>query len=124
MPVNTSPGTERKGCTQEELESAKKHNCPDCYPCQMCNDDKCKLCLLQRTGKSKKGNKFTVELFDHQIVFLYRLANDIRATAGVSIKRAEIIRALIGALEESGVDVTTAMSEADLKTMLISLMRR
>jgi hypothetical protein len=30
----------------------KKHPCPDCYQCQWCSDDRCRLCL--KTGCGKK----------------------------------------------------------------------
>jgi hypothetical protein len=62
--------------------------------------------------------KVTVVLLNLQIVFLDRLASDIREKTGAAIKRAEIIRALIDALVESGMDLTAAGSEAELKALL------
>jgi hypothetical protein len=58
----------------------------------------------------------SVVLFDRQITQLDRLATDIRGKTGKVVNRAEIIRALIDGLIESGLDVTAAGSEADLRT--------
>jgi len=57
----------------------------------------------------------SVVLFDRQIVHLDRLGTDIRGTTGKALNRAEIIRALIDGLIDSGMDVTTIASEADLR---------
>ena len=33
---------------------AKKHNCRDCFACQMCSDERCEQCLKKaRTGGRK-----------------------------------------------------------------------
>ena len=60
-------------------------------------------------------SKVSVVLFDRQIVHLDRLATDIRGKSGKVINRAEIIRALIDGLIDSGMDVTRSGSEADLR---------
>jgi hypothetical protein len=57
-------------------------------------------------------------LFDRQIVHLDRLATDIRGRSGKVLNRAEIIRALIDGLIDSGMDVTGTASEADLRARL------
>ena len=54
-------------------------------------------------------------LFDRQILHLDRLATDIRGKSGKVINRAEIIRALIDGLIDSGMDITGSGSEADLR---------
>jgi hypothetical protein len=54
-------------------------------------------------------------LFDRQINQLDRLSIDIRGKSGKPLNRAEIIRALIDGLIDSGMDVTTSASEADLR---------
>ena len=59
--------------------------------------------------------KVTVVLFNRQIVFLDRLAANIRAQSGAAISRAQLIRALLDAVADADVDLTTATSEADLK---------
>lgn len=60
-------------------------------------------------------SKVSVVLFDRQIVHLDRLAIDIRGRSGKVLNRAEIIRALIDGLIDSGLDVTATGSEADLR---------
>jgi hypothetical protein len=60
-------------------------------------------------------SKVSVVLFDRQIVHLDRLATDIRGKSGKVINRAEIIRALIDGLIDSGMDITTSGSETDLR---------
>jgi hypothetical protein len=60
-------------------------------------------------------SKVSVVLFDRQIVHLDRLATDIRGRSGRVLNRAEIIRALIDGLIDSGMDVTSTGSEADLR---------
>jgi hypothetical protein len=56
-----------------------------------------------------------VVLFDRQVLHLDRLATDIRGKSGKLLNRAEIIRALIDGLLDSGMDITAAVSEADLR---------
>ena len=54
-------------------------------------------------------------LFDRQISHLDRLKTGRRSKDGKVLNRAEIIRALIDGLLDSGMDVATATSEADLR---------
>lgn len=64
--------------------------------------------------------KVTVVLFNRQIVFLDRLAANIRAQSGAAISRAQLIRALLDAVADADVDLTTATSEMDLKATLLA----
>ena len=68
--------------------------------------------------------KVTVVLFNRQIVFLDRLAANIRAQSGAAISRAQLIRALLDAVADSDVELTSAMSEADLKATLLARLGR
>src|SRR3954465_4782721 len=68
--------------------------------------------------------KVTVVLFNRQIVFLDRLAANIRAQSGAAISRAQLIRALLDAVTDADIDLTSSMSEADLKATLLSRLRR
>jgi hypothetical protein len=63
-------------------------------------------------------SKVSVVLFDRQILHLDRLSVDIRGRNGKVLNRAEIIRALIDGLIDSGMDITGAASEADLRGRL------
>jgi hypothetical protein len=60
-------------------------------------------------------SKVSVVLFDRQIACLDEYGNGRRRKKGKSLNRAEIIRALIDALIESGMDIAAATSEADLR---------
>jgi hypothetical protein len=60
-------------------------------------------------------SKVSVVLFDRQVLHLDRLATDIRGKSGKLLNRAEIIRALIDGLLDSGMDITATVSEADLR---------
>jgi hypothetical protein len=68
--------------------------------------------------------KVTVVLFNRQIVFLDRLSANIRARNGAAISRAQLFRALLDAVADADIDLTSATSERDLKaTLLIRLGR-
>jgi hypothetical protein len=80
--------------------------------------------LVKPRGKTLRGrppvhqetwSKVSVVLFDRQISHLDQLATDMRSKSGRMLNRAEIIRALIDGLIDSGMDVTAAGSEADLR---------
>jgi hypothetical protein len=68
--------------------------------------------------------KVTVVLFNRQIVFLDRLAANIRAQSGAAISRAQLIRSLLDAVAASEVDLTASTSEADLKATLLARLGR
>src|SRR5215813_4015967 len=68
--------------------------------------------------------KVTVVLFNRQIVFLDRLAANIRAQSGAAISRAQLIRALLDAVADADIDLTSSTSEADLKATLLSRLGR
>jgi hypothetical protein len=68
--------------------------------------------------------KVTVVLFNRQIVFLDRLAANIRAQSGAAISRAQLIRSLVDAVADADIDLTSATSEADLKTTMLSRLGR
>jgi hypothetical protein len=63
-------------------------------------------------------SKVSVVLFDRQIRHLDRLATDGRGKTGKALNRAEIIRALIDGLIDSGIDVHASPTEADLRAMV------
>ena len=68
--------------------------------------------------------KVTVVLFNRQIVFLDRLAANIRAQSGAAISRAQLIRALLDAVADADIDLTSATSEADLKATILARLGR
>jgi hypothetical protein len=85
------------------------------------------------SGKRKPGRppvheeawtKVTVVLFNRQIVFLDRLAANIRAQSGAAISRAQLIRSVVDAISDADIDLTTATSEADLKATILARLGR
>ena len=68
--------------------------------------------------------KVTVVLFNRQIVFLDRLAANIRAQSGAAISRAQLIRSVVDAISDADIDLTTATSEADLKATILARIGR
>ena len=60
-------------------------------------------------------SKVSVVLFDRQVLHLDRLTAGARGRDGKVFNRAEIIRALIDGLIDSGMDITGSGSEADLR---------
>ena len=63
-------------------------------------------------------SKVSVVLFDRQIAHLDQLSAEVRGRNGRVITRAEIIRALIDGLIDSGLDVGTSPSESDLRARI------
>ena len=57
-------------------------------------------------------------MFERQVLELDRLTTAIRSKTGANLTRAEVIRALLDALDESRLDVTSVVSGAQLKRML------
>jgi hypothetical protein len=68
--------------------------------------------------------KVTVVLFNRQILFLDRLAANIRAQSGAAISRAQLIRSLVDAVADADVDLTASTSEADLKATMLARLGR
>jgi hypothetical protein len=70
-------------------------------------------------GQAEPWSKVTVVLKDRQVVFLDGVALEIRARTGAAVARAEIIRALVDAVAESGLDLAQAASEAELRKLIL-----
>lgn len=68
--------------------------------------------------------KITVVLLDRHVALLDRLAVDIRLKHGKAISRAELIRALIEAAYQSGIDLSDATSSDALIGLLVGSGRR
>lgn len=62
--------------------------------------------------------KVSVVMFERQVLELDRLTNAIRSKTGANLTRADVIRALLDALDGSRLDVTSVVSGAQLKDML------
>ena len=68
--------------------------------------------------------KITVILMNRQVVYLDRLATDIRAKTGACVSRAELIRAMIDAVVKSKLDITAAASGSELEGLLAGKLGR
>ena len=68
--------------------------------------------------------KVTVVLREQQIRFLGELAEEVRSATGAAISRAAIIRALIDALRQAGIDPAKAASEDQIRRSMIERLRR
>lgn len=54
------PGVEGKiFVPDEQPKSLKKHNCKDCFSCQMCSDDRCERCLKKNNCCKKVNHPHT-----------------------------------------------------------------
>ncbi len=82
---------------------------------------------LKKLVKARRGRppvhteawgKVSVVLFERQVLHLDRLATSMRRTSGKVMNRAEIIRALIDGLIDSGLDVTKHGTEATLRSQI------
>ena len=67
--------------------------------------------------------KVTAVLFNRQIAHLDRLSADIRVHTGAAMSRSDIIRALIDALEASGLDVTQTATQDELRELLTAKLK-
>jgi hypothetical protein len=62
--------------------------------------------------------KVSVVMFERQVLELDRLTTTIRGRTGANLTRAEVIRSLLDALNESRLDVTSVVSGAQLKRLI------
>src|SRR2546430_16735796 len=69
-------------------------------------------------GGLDQYHRTTVLLLDQQAFYLDRLAAQIRMVSGGKFTRSGITRALIEALQRSGIDVTSVADEAELTRLL------
>jgi len=44
--------------------SQKKHPCPDCYFCQWCSEDRCRLCRKKEPPRPHLGFKEQIALYE------------------------------------------------------------
>lgn len=68
-------------------------------------------------------SKQTFVLFDRQVAFLRRLQAETQLATGAKISLSEIVRAMVDALEQSGVDLSDATTEAELAELLAERLR-
>lgn len=71
----------------------------------------------------ERWTKVTCVLFNSQIGWLDHLAADIRLKTGAALSRAELIRAMIGAVQKKGIDLTKVTSEEEALKAILSHMK-
>jgi hypothetical protein len=55
MPFINVPGLTGKLYVPEQIAGLKKkHNCPDCFACQQCGDDRCQVCRCAKNAAPLK----------------------------------------------------------------------
>ena len=64
--------------------------------------------------------KVTVTFQQQQVIWLDRLALDIRAASGVTVARSELLQSIVAAVADAGLDLATATSDAGLRSLLVS----
>ena len=52
MPWQTIPGVIGKVFVPESAVKAKKHPCNDCFACQNCSQERCRVCRQEKRGVS------------------------------------------------------------------------
>jgi len=58
MPFVSVPGLKGKVYVPDkQQENTKKHPCRDCYFCQACGDDRCRVCFGPKNHKCSKSMK-------------------------------------------------------------------
>lgn len=62
--------------------------------------------------------KSTVTLFNHQIVSLDRLCATIREKSKTAIDRSALIRAILTAIVDNQIDLSSAQSEAEISSII------
>ncbi len=70
------------------------------------------------------ATKITTVLLNRHVVYLDGVSNSIRQSSGAVVKRSEILRALVEALEEAAPDLSAVKSQADLTGQLKERLRR
>jgi hypothetical protein len=101
---NAEPHTDPKPVVQEEKTSTNARGRPQEH--------------------TESWTKATVVLLDRHIYWLDRLASDIRFNTKSAMSRAEIIRAMISAVEESGIDLSQLKSEEEIKSFILNLLKK
>jgi hypothetical protein len=58
MPFTTVRGLKGKVYVPDQpKEGTRKHPCKDCYSCQLCSDDRCRICLSLKSCHCEKTIK-------------------------------------------------------------------
>lgn len=68
--------------------------------------------------------KITITLYNEQIAWLDHLTADIRLNSMSIVDRGSMLRAIIGALQDSNLDLTKLKSEKEMRDLLLSIIKK
>lgn len=68
--------------------------------------------------------KVTVILLERQIAWLDQLALNIRTKTKAAISRTEILRAMVSAVEDGGIDLSGIRTESEARQLILSHIKR
>ncbi|MBS3757295.1 MAG: hypothetical protein KGY61_01380 [Desulfobacterales bacterium] len=55
MPFKKIPGLPGKlYIPEQDPDAPKKHDCPDCFSCQICSDSRCRICRGQHKERPRR----------------------------------------------------------------------
>lgn len=87
-------------------------------------EQKTKLPRGRPQEHTESMTKVTVILLDRQRDWLDQLALNIRTKTKASISRAEILRAMVSAIEDSGIDLSETRNESEARQLILSFIKR
>jgi len=96
---------------------------PITHNTEMVQEEETKLSRGRPVEHKETWSKITVVLLDRQIHWLDQLGSQIRLNTKVAISRAELIRAVIAAIEESKIDLSNIESEQLIKKILLEKLK-
>lgn len=73
---------------------------------------------------TESWTKVTVVLLDRQIHWIDNLASEIRLNTRAALSRAEILRAMIDAVAESGIELSRVQSDVEVKDLLLKSLKQ
>ena len=79
---------------------------------------------LPKAQLTEPWGKVTTVLYDREVIALDELCIDIRKKTGKKLNRTDLLRGILDAVLESGLDLTGATSEAEVKAAVLAAMRR
>ncbi len=83
MPFVEVKGLKGKVYIPEQVPfKPKKHNCRECFTCQLCSDDRCNVCLNKgKNKKSSKGRREIMEFKTFDEIIKYAMEKEKEAAA-------------------------------------------
>ena len=122
------------GKKQDDIFSSKKPSTPiapkvkEKPKVEVVEEPKAEVVETRGRGRPTKNegdfSKVTIILEDQQIHWLDGVCSDIRLKKKAAISRAELVRALVGAAQQSGIDFSDLMSEEEIRKFLVEKLNK